>query len=67
MLSRLLSRLRSRLLVDCSILSIALQVNRLEAFYPPQALQAVQARLDRVDFKCAPPAPRLTSLTSLHF
>ena len=30
-----------------------LQVNRLEAFYPPQALQHVFNRLDRVDFKCA--------------
>ena len=24
---------------------------RLEAFYPPQALQSVIAKLDRVDFK----------------
>ena len=28
-------------------------MNRLEAFYPPQALQSVFARLDRTDFKCA--------------
>jgi hypothetical protein len=27
------------------------QTNRLEAFYPPQALQSVIAKLDRVDFK----------------
>lgn len=28
------------------------QVNRLEAFYPPQVLQNVFAKLDRVDFRC---------------
>lgn len=28
------------------------QVNRLEAFYPPNVLQNVFAKLDRVDFRC---------------
>ncbi len=31
------------------------QVNRLEAFYQPQALQNVFAKLDRVDFRSANP------------
>ena len=31
--------------------TVALQVNRLEAFYPPQALQTVFNKIDRVDFK----------------
>ncbi len=34
--------------------TVALQVNRLEAFYPPQALQNVFNKIDRVDFKWAP-------------
>jgi len=30
-----------------------IQVNQLQQFYPPQALQAVLNRLNSVDFKCA--------------
>lgn len=38
---------------------------RLEAFYPPQALQRVFARLDCVNFKCAPFSPIATALQPL--
>ncbi len=38
---------------------------RLEAFYPPQALQRVFARLDCVNFKCAPFSPIATALQLL--
>jgi hypothetical protein len=37
------------------------QVNRLEAMYPPQVLQGVFAKLDRVDFRSVIPLRLETS------
>jgi hypothetical protein len=50
--------LRDMLVLVQNKLRQMVQVNRLEAMYPPQVLQGVFAKLDRVDFRSAQPLVR---------